>query len=275
MHRLPGLVTLLVLAATQAFATEATRTPAEQAEQFAINNSLSALYHEFGHLFIDQFQLPILGREEDAADAIATLLLLRENTDEATIISYDTVDGYFMSSALYGESIADSHDFADQHGLDVQRAYQMACLLVGGNPEQFEGLAEDIGLEAERIEACGAEFELAQRGWARMMIGHLRGNRTAGAAITTIYDPPSPALQPIADLLKSSRVLERVAETVTREFVLLRPATIRATLCDEDNAFYDPDLSEITICYEYAKFYSDMLLDPESAGLAVTPPVGQ
>ena len=35
------------------------------------------LVHEFGHAFIHAFDLPVLGREEDAADAVATVFLTR------------------------------------------------------------------------------------------------------------------------------------------------------------------------------------------------------
>ena len=32
--------------------------------------------------------------------------------------------------------------FYDEHGIDVQRAYQIVCLLVGGQPDKFAGLAK-------------------------------------------------------------------------------------------------------------------------------------
>jgi hypothetical protein len=238
-----------------------------EAEQFAVNNTLSALYHEFGHLFIDQFRLPILGHEEDAADAISTLLLLKQNSDQAAEVSYDTVDGYFMSSDLYGEADAGNVDFSGEHALDVQRAYEMACLLVGGNPAEFEGLADDVGLGAERIEACGEEYATAQRGWDSMMAAHLRNDGPEGAAITIVYEPADAMFSEVAALLKGRAVLEQVAATVRRQFVLKAPVTLRATLCDEENAFYNGEAGEITFCYEYARFYYDLIFDPARLGL--------
>jgi hypothetical protein len=237
-----------------------------EAEQFAVNNSLSALYHEFGHLFIDQFQLPILGHEEDAADAISTLLLLKENSDQSAEVSYDTVDGYFMSSDLYGEAEGGNVDFADEHALDVQRAYEMACLLVGGNPAEFEGLADDVGLGAERIEACGDEYATAQRGWDAMMAAHLRNGGPEGAAITVVYEPAGTIFGQVATLLKARRVLEQVADAVRGQFVLKSPVTLRAKLCDAENAFYNGEAGEITLCYEYARFYYDLIFDPARLG---------
>src|SRR5215208_5309127 len=44
----------------------------DQLIEFVIGNTLFTLAHELGHAVISEFQLPVLGREEDAADAFAT-----------------------------------------------------------------------------------------------------------------------------------------------------------------------------------------------------------
>jgi hypothetical protein len=36
--------------------------------EFVVGNTLVLLLHEIGHVLISEFQLPVLGREEDAAD---------------------------------------------------------------------------------------------------------------------------------------------------------------------------------------------------------------
>ena len=36
--------------------------------QFVVGNTLFVLLHELGHVIIDEMKLPVLGREEDAAD---------------------------------------------------------------------------------------------------------------------------------------------------------------------------------------------------------------
>jgi hypothetical protein len=238
-----------------------------EAEAYAVNNALSAVYHEFGHLFVDQYELPILGNEEDVADAIATLLLLRQADDAAAAISYDTVDGYLKSSELYGESEPGNVDYNDEHGLDVQRASQMTCLLVGGDPDTYTDLADQVGLDAERQEGCAEEYDTATRGWDKMMNGHLRSSAPEGAKLTVAYDDATGKYGPIAELLRRDKTLERAAATVTAEFALTRPATVRATTCDEENAFYDGDADEITLCYEYVQFYFDLIADPDNAGM--------
>lgn len=256
-----------LLAATMtvpALAQEAETTP----EGFAVNNAYSALYHEFGHLFVDQFQLPILGNEEYVADAIATLLILAETGDAAYDISFDTVDGYLRSSEIFGVEKLEEVDFNDEHGMDQQRAAQMTCLLVGGDPDNYADLASQMGMEAERQDGCAAEYDQATRGWDAMMSDHLRGDKPEGAKLSVVYEEPTADYKAIADLIKKEKVLETVAAVVTHEFVLAKPATLKGAICDEENAFYDPETSEVTLCYEYAQLYYDMIADPENAGAA-------
>lgn len=237
-------------------------------EDFAINNAYSALYHEFGHLFVDQFQLPILGNEEYVADAMATLMILQEQSDEALAISYDTVDGYLRSAEIFGAEKMEDVDFNDEHGMDQQRAAQMTCLLVGGDPDNYADLADQMGLEQERQDNCGAEYEQASRGWESLMADHVRGSKPEGAKLTVVYEPATKDYEGMEKLLKDAKVLEKVAETVTKSFVLARPATLRAAICDEENAFYNPEDDSVTMCYEYAKLYYDLIADPENAGAA-------
>lgn len=233
---------------------------------FAVSNVYSALYHEFGHLFVDQFQIPILGNEEYVADAIATLLILKDGGDAAYDISFDTVDGYLRSSEIYGVEKLDEVDFNDEHGMDQQRAAQMTCLLVGADPEDYAELADQMGMDADRQAACSAEYEQAQNGFDKLIGAHLRGDKPAGAKLSVSYEDGGD-YKAIATLLKDEKVLETIASVVQQEFVLAKPATLKAAVCGEENAFYDPETSEVTLCYEYAQLYYDMIADPENAGL--------
>jgi hypothetical protein len=49
--------------------------------RFVVGNALWTLVHEMGHALIAELNVGILGREEDAADCIATIALLHGSTD--------------------------------------------------------------------------------------------------------------------------------------------------------------------------------------------------
>ena len=95
---------------------------AEQAE-FVLGNVIFVLFHEIGHALVSEFELPVLGREEDAVDRFATFLLTPEGdedeeTDPSTIL-VDAMSGWFLSSNQ--TELADI-EWWDEHGRDQQRA---------------------------------------------------------------------------------------------------------------------------------------------------------
>ncbi|HHY48176.1 MAG TPA: hypothetical protein GYA10_00265 [Alphaproteobacteria bacterium] len=246
-----------------------------QAEDFAINNVTTSLYHEFGHLLIDQYEWPILGREENAADTIMTMLLLDERTPEAAEIAADAVRGYLKASERYGETLPPNQDFYGEHELEVQRGLMMACILVGTDRTTFEPLAHEVDMGDERIEDCAESSRLHQRSWAAMkdtvtatqFSAAAHGRRASPApSFAIVYDDPGERYAPIAALMRERRLLETVAEKLTARFPLRRPATMRATLCDDDDAYYDEESDEISLCYEYVQFYYDLIADPAHAG---------
>ena len=67
---------LLMFFATPAYASSPDRVAPERAE-FVIGNGYYVLLHEFAHIIIHDFDIPILGNEEDAADTLAATALIR------------------------------------------------------------------------------------------------------------------------------------------------------------------------------------------------------
>jgi len=60
-----------------AVAENARITIEEDRFNFVFANTVFVLFHELGHGLIHEFDLPVLGEEEDAADTIASIFLLR------------------------------------------------------------------------------------------------------------------------------------------------------------------------------------------------------
>lgn len=118
---------------------------------FASDAMLHTLFHELGHALIDQLELPIVGKEEDAVDALANVLLLEHYNEGAEMVS-NAAELF----ALEGESRGDleEEDFWDEHSLDEQRYFHTLCHVYGSDPDYFTDLAEDVGFSADRREIC-------------------------------------------------------------------------------------------------------------------------
>ena len=90
--------------------------------------------HEFAHALFDMLDLPVLGREEDAADQVAAYIYLQLGSAEARRLITGTAHAYVAESAASPPSLK---QFADEHGTPVQRAYNLLCIAYGADPRLF------------------------------------------------------------------------------------------------------------------------------------------
>ena len=85
-----------------------------------------------GHALLSVFEIPVIGREEDAADALATVVSLKMANSFADRVVVNAARG--GSSATSATRRGYPERFYDEHGLDLQRAYYVVCLLVAERP---------------------------------------------------------------------------------------------------------------------------------------------
>lgn len=130
------------------------------------------LMHEIGHVLYDQYDLPLLAREEDAADALASVLLL-EYVENGATIALNAADMFGHESEAY--EWFEQSDFWSEHSLDIQRYYSTICHVYGSDPDLHEDLVNDeYGLSEERASACQAEYERLSAGWLSILEPYLK-----------------------------------------------------------------------------------------------------
>lgn len=132
--------------------------------------------HEIGHALFHLLNVPVLGREEDAADQFAALLLLRLRPAQARQI----IDGSaFLFASYAGEETLEKDDLANDHGLFRQRFYNLLCLAYGSDRRAFRYLADRGDLPETRTANCAAEYDQVAFAMERLFRRHLRSDRTA------------------------------------------------------------------------------------------------
>lgn len=257
-----GLKVMAVLAALSvlgasgaAQAVELTKQQQAETRRFAANNSLFVLYHEVAHLLIDQLRLPVLGREEDAADNLATWTLLKHNSLESHVVLRHAAQGWTLTG-LANNSGGSPEDIAANHRLDQQRAHQIVCLMVGSDKRSFRPIANEYGLERGRQDTCQGDYALLNQSLETVLPATTA--KTAGTKVHVRYQHAGGRLAKAADALKSSRILDRVADEVRHNYTLRSTVRFNAQRCDEANAFYDPETVEIIFCYELMEEYMDL-----------------
>ena len=228
----------------------------EKANDFVLNNSLFVLYHEIGHLLISELDIPILGREENAADNFATIELLKLSTKQANNLLIDSANGWFLSGKQLGNDNPTSEDFYGEHNLDVQRAYQIVCLMVGKDNATFKQVANEVGLSPERQESCYYDYLLAKQSWETVLTPY-KTNQTKTLNMRAIYDR-SVGFLSARKVLQNNRLLENAIEGVLSEYKFPNEFNLRAKSCNEANAFYDSWVSELLFCYELANYFYEI-----------------
>lgn len=210
----------------------------ETEDAFVQANVLSTFYHELGHAMIDVMELPVFGKEEDAADAASILLIdWMYEADAALDLAYGTAYGYAVYAAV-SEGSGEDPAFWDTHGLDQQRYYNTVCLFYGASPDDRAGFAEDMELPEDRAEVCEEEYAQAWNSWGPV-IEELAASDGFPLEFSSDEDSDYAAL--MASEVEELNAIFRWPEQI---LVVVEP-------CDEPNAFYDPENRLVIMCTEF------------------------
>jgi hypothetical protein len=227
---------------------------------FVVGNMLFVLLHEMAHAHVTEMRLPVLGREEDAADAFATISLLRMGSDFSHGVLVQAAKGWFLS-AEHDERQGKRLAFYDDHGLDRLRAYQIVCLMVGSDPEKFGDLADLVKMPDERQETCQGDYSNAAWSWDLVLKPHRRTAEQPKTTITTVYGEDRSGIETNARSFRALRLLERIAERVAEEFVWRKPFTIELQSCGSPGADWNLMSHRLIVCYEMAEEFVQLYLD--------------
>jgi hypothetical protein len=127
---------------------------------------LEVVLHEYAHAVFDMNRVPILGREEDAADQVAAYALLQLG-DIETRRTIASIAAMYSSEAK--EAPPKLKDFADEHGLPAQRFYNLLCLSYGKDRARFADLVEKGLLPPDRAELCAGEYQQVEFAITRLL----------------------------------------------------------------------------------------------------------
>jgi hypothetical protein len=134
-------------------------TPAGITREDAIIGPLAEIFlHETAHAVFDLLEVPVLGREEDAADLVAAYMLLKFNKEEARRLLAGVAYMYGTEAKAMQPQI-NLDKFANEHGVPAQRYFNYLCMAYGDNPELYAGAVTLGGLPKSRAERCAAEYE--------------------------------------------------------------------------------------------------------------------
>jgi len=264
-RRKRGLLLGLLGLLCAAFTLADTRPPAQALRsdetRFVIANAEFTLLHEMGHLLIAELKLPVLGREEDAADQLGFMGLLLpydQHRDANFYAKLLDITDYWRLEWRRTKSAEEEVHAWDSHGLDAQRFYNLACLAYGSDPDTLEWIPEITGLPVERALYCDQEYQQVRQAVAWVEQQYRRDPGQAAQQILVIYDPPPANFangEALLELLRNSGILESVAQRASNTFALPRELRIRLTSCGGPDAWYNRNSGDLALCYELLEHF--------------------
>jgi len=128
--------------------------------------------HEFGHALFDLLELPVFGREEDAADQLAAYILLQAGESEARRLIGGTAYAYGMDEKSTG-GCRSMEDYANEHGTPAQRFFNVLCIAYGSDNKLFSDIVSKGFLPKTRAEYCYEEYEQIQEAFNILVKPHI------------------------------------------------------------------------------------------------------
>src|SRR4029079_16354413 len=104
-----------------------------------VGPTFEVFLHEAGHAVFDYLSVPVLGREEDAADQFAAYILLQFAKSDARRLIAGVAYAYNIDAS---KPTTKKNPFADEHGLPAQRFYNVLCTAYGADTKLFADLVD-------------------------------------------------------------------------------------------------------------------------------------
>ena len=131
---------------------------------------VQVVLHEMSRAVFDILQVPVWGREADAADKLAGFIMLQFGPDVALTLLTGTAHFFDASGRTWTGS-----DFSDTRSTETQRFYNYLCIAYGGpSSDEFKVFLDVIGfLKLKRARHCAAEYRDLRWAFQRTILPHV------------------------------------------------------------------------------------------------------
>ena len=129
---------------------------------------MEEVVHCIAAAVLQVFDVPLWGREEDAADLLAAFLMLKfdEPAAKVAIIGAARLFGYKTSAV-------GKVDYVSELSPPAQRFYNFLCVAYGGERIGFQGIVDKGFLPKARANRCGGEYNTIRKAFDLRLMPHV------------------------------------------------------------------------------------------------------
>ena len=134
-------------------------------EQALVGGFIGVALHEMGHGVVNLLEIPVFGREEDAADQIAAFTVMQFGPQLGRYLIRGAAQMWLAKDQAWERTA-----FSDEHGTERQRYYNFLCLGYGADPATFKDIVDQGLLPKERAADCGREYQRVKNAFTKTIL---------------------------------------------------------------------------------------------------------
>jgi hypothetical protein len=201
--------------------TQAGVTPRE----VMVGQFVFAAAHELGHALFEIYNIPIFGRQEDAADQFATYYILQFGGERARRLILGAAYAYtgFVKQLTGNPKVTlPLAAFSSDHGQPEQRFYNLVCIAYGYDAKLFAGAVEKKYLPMTRAKVCELEYGNLRYAVKTLIDPHIDkelAQKVIDTGLPAMANPPEPeksAPEPAKGVPQAAKSAPRAAKSAPR-----------------------------------------------------------
>ncbi len=241
------------------------------------------LFHELGHAFMDIFDLPKIGPQEDVADQFAAYLMLNVTASD---FGYDSMAAFSLYMHDDQKNFQDASGrinllaVVDEHTMGARRAFNMLCFFYGAMPKKYTPHMDALKVPDKRRKFCTHDYQDAERGWTRLLQPHLRSRAeqakmleqfSKGRAVDlsvpglrVTYVPEHGERLDGRSIYQNEHLrfhmINQVAAVLSAFYRFEYDVDIFVRRCNKVNASWNPGEKRIEMCLELFDYVADLYI---------------
>jgi hypothetical protein len=124
--------------------------------------------HRVALAVLQVYDIPVWGKEEDAADLLGAFMMLQFDEHTAQVAILGAGNLFIVTTSSVGKV-----DYASDVSPPAQRFYNFLCIAVGGDPIDFGGLVDKGFLPKDRAKRCGGEYNTIRKAFDLRVMPHV------------------------------------------------------------------------------------------------------
>jgi hypothetical protein len=137
-------------------------------ETMIVGAFVQAVLHEVAIATFDILEIPVWGRETDAADKLAGFMMVQFGKDVALKVMVGAAWYFDASERQWSET-----DMASEQSPEAQRFFNYLCIAYGSDPASFKFLIDQNLLPVRRAQRCTSEFYQMRYAFAKEILPYV------------------------------------------------------------------------------------------------------